>query len=138
MAGSARPENENQLLWLKNKGIKVLVSLNKEHPLDSEEVEALGFEYAFIPVRDLAAPTLEDIRRFVKFSDERLRQNKPVVVSCEAGIGRTGTMLAAYLVSQCWSPEEALKQVKEKRGSGVESLSQREAVFEYARMLGKY
>ena len=138
MAGSARPENENQLLWLKNKGIKVLVSLNKEHPLDSEEVEALGFEYAFIPVRDFTAPTLEDIRRFVKFSDERLRQNKPVVVSCEAGIGRTGTMLAAYLVSQCWSPEEALKQVKEKRGSGVESLSQREAVFEYARMLGKY
>lgn len=138
MAGSARPENENQLLWLKNKGIKALVSLNKEHPLDSEEVEALGFEYAFIPVRDFTAPTLEDIRRFVEFSDERLRQNKPVVVSCEAGIGRTGTMLAAYLVSQCWSPEEALKQVKEKRGAGVESLSQKESVFEYARLLGKY
>jgi protein-tyrosine phosphatase len=137
MAGSARPENENQLLWLKNKGIKAIVSLNKEHPLVREEVEAFGFEYVFIPIQDFAAPTLVDIRRFVEFSDEKLRQNKPVVVSCGAGIGRTGTMLAAYLVSQCLSPEEALEKVKEKRGAEVESMSQREAVFEYARLLGK-
>jgi atypical dual specificity phosphatase len=138
IAGSARPENESQLLWLKRKGIKVLVSLNKEHPLDQEEVKAFGFEYVFIPVHDFMAPTLEDIKRFVEFSNEKLSQNKPVAVSCEAGIGRTGTMLAAYLVSQCWSPEKALREVKEKRGSGVESLAQRQAVFEYARLLGKF
>ena len=137
LAGSARPENENQLLWLRSKGVRALVSLDKEHPLDPEEVEAFGFEYIFIPVQDFTAPKLEDIQRFVEFSNSRLRQNKPVVVSCEAGIGRTGTMLASYLVSQCWSPEKALERVKEKRGAGVESIAQREAVFEYARRLGK-
>jgi len=46
-------------------------------------------------------------------------------------------MLAAYLVSQCASPEEALKQIEERRGVGVESYAQREAIFEYARQNGK-
>jgi len=137
LAGSARPESEVQLRWLKNKGIKAVVCLNKERPLDEEEVKSLGFEYAFIPVRDFTAPTLEDIARFVGFANDMLRQNKPVVVCCEAGIGRTGTMLAAYLVSLCMSPEDALEQVREKRNAAVESHEQKEAVFDYARQMGK-
>jgi len=137
LAGSARPESEAQLRWLRNKGIRAIVCLNKERPLDTEEVRSLGFEYAFIPVQDFTAPTLEDIVRFVSFADEMIGQNKPVVVCCGAGIGRTGTMLAAYLVSQCCSAEEAVERVREKRGYGVEFYEQKEAVFEYARRMGK-
>jgi len=136
LAGSARPESERQLRWLKNKGIKAIVCLNKERPLEEEEVKRLGFEYVFIPVKDFSTPQLEDIREFVSFTNEMLRQNKSVMVCCGAGIGRTGTMLAAYLVSLCSSPEEALQSVKEKRGMGVESYAQKEAVFEYARQIG--
>jgi len=137
LAGSARPENEGQLRWLRNKGIEAIVCLNKERPLDEEEVKTLGFEYAFIPVKDFTAPRMEDIREFVDFTGKMLTQNTPVLVCCEVGIGRTGTMLASYLVSLCFSPEEALERVKEKRGIGVESYAQKEAVFEYARQLGK-
>lgn len=137
LAGCARPETETQLVWLRNKGVKAIVCLNQERPLDEEEVRSLGFEYTFIPIKDFAAPTLEDIVKFVTFTDDMLKQNKPVVVCCEAGIGRTGTMLAAYLVSQCRSPEEALEQIKEKRGIGVESYEQKHAVFEYTRQIGK-
>jgi len=138
LAGSARPENETQLRWLRNKGISALVCLNEERPLNEQEVKSLGFEYVFIPVKDFTAPRLEDIVEFVKFTDQLLGQNKSVVVCCEAGIGRTGTMLAAYLVSLCSSPEEALKLIKEKRGVGVESYEQKDAIFRYARKLGKW
>ncbi len=137
LAGSARPENVAQLRWLRNKGIRAIVCLNMERPLDEEEVKVLGFEYVFIPVKDFAAPKLEDIVRFVAFIRGMLGQNKPVVVCCGAGIGRTGTMLAAYLVGLCMSPEEALMEVEDKRGIGVESDAQREAVYEYARQMGK-
>jgi atypical dual specificity phosphatase len=137
LAGSARPENEAQLRWLRSTGIKALVCLNKERPLDDKQMRELGFEYLFLPVKDFTAPSQESMIEFVRFALEMIKHNVPVVVCCGAGIGRTGTMLAAYLVSRCFSPEEALKKVKVKRGVGVESCSQKEAVFEYARQLGK-
>ena len=137
MAGSARPENETQLKWLWNEGLRAIVCLNMERPLNDEQAKNLGFEYALIPVRDFSAPTIEHIHDFVNFVDRMLEQNHSVVVSCGAGIGRTGTMLAAYLVSKCYSPEKALEEVREKRGIGVESYVQREAIFRYARFIGK-
>jgi atypical dual specificity phosphatase len=137
LAGSARPDNEAQLKWLKTIGIRAIVCLNREHPLEDKQVMRLGFEYLFIPVRDFAAPTKEQIAEFVSFAREMIQQQRPVLICCGAGIGRTGTMLAAYLVSQCRTPEDALKQIQEKRGVGVESGSQRAAVLEYARYLGK-
>jgi len=133
LAGSARPENERQLRWLRDAGIRGIVCLNRERPLDDRQVRSLGFEYLFIPVKDFAAPKQEDIAEFIKFTNELIGRNLPVAVCCGAGIGRTGTMLAAYLVSQCASPEEALRQIEEKRGIGVESYAQREAIFEYHR-----
>jgi len=137
LAGSARPENESQLRWLRNSGIKSLVCLNKERPLDDKLVRELGFEYLHLPVKDFTAPTVDEIIEFVCFAQEMIGHNVPVVVCCGAGIGRTGTMLAAYLVSLCFSPEDALKEIEVKRGVGVESYAQREAIFEYARQIGK-
>lgn len=103
LAGSARPENEAQLRWLRNVGIKALVCLNKEHPLDDKQVRKLGFEYLFLPVKDFTAPTQANMIEFVRFTHEMIEQDMPIVVCCGAGIGRTSTMLAAYLVSLCFS-----------------------------------
>ncbi len=108
-----------------------------ERPLNDEQVKNHGFKYVFIPVRDFSAPTIEHILEFVNFVDRMLEQSNPVVICCGAGIGRTGTMLAAYLVSKCCSPEKALEEVREKRGIGVESYVQREAIFRYASFIGK-
>ena len=111
--------------------------MNKELPLEEKKVEAMHFEYRFIPVEDFSAPTIEDMKEFVEFVDEMIGQGMPVLACCGAGIGRTGTMLASYLVSKCLSPEDALKEVEAKRGFGVESYTQRAVVFEYARQIGK-
>ncbi len=133
LAGCARPRDDSELSWLWSKGIRAIVCLNKENPLIREIVEDRGFQYEFIPVRDFSAPSIEDMNRYIKFVKGVIDQGKPVVTCCEAGIGRTGTMLAVYLVNEGYPPRRALEEVRSKRRYGVEVEEQKEAVWRYAR-----
>ena len=63
--------------------------------------------------------------------DESLKKKSPVVVHCSAGLGRTGTMLASYLVQRGSNTAEALAQVRKRRPGSVETADQELAVCDY-------
>lgn len=79
-------------------GVKTVVDLRSddEFSADTEFVESLGLDLVRIPLRDGQSPTKAQVRRFLAVVE---RTNKKVFVNCGAGVGRTGTMAAAYLVS---------------------------------------
>ena len=135
-AGGEDPEADAwlspDLHRLKERGITAVVSLTSR-PLDQEAVEAAGFRYHHIPVQDFSAPTQEQIDRFVAFAREEIERDGKVVVHCFAGIGRTGTMLACYLVREGKTAEEAMREVRRVETAAIEVPSQEEAVREYAR-----
>ena len=135
LAGCARPRDDSELSWLWSHGIRAIVCLNKENPLIREIIEDRGFLYEFIPVRDFSAPSMNDMKKFIEFVTDMIGQAKPVVACCGAGIGRTGTMLAVYLVNEDYSPRRALDEVRSKRRYGVEVEEQKEAVWKYAKYL---
>jgi hypothetical protein len=58
-------------------------------------IEALGLRVVHLPIRDGQVPSEEQIARFIQ-----VVQNSPgtVLLHCGAGVGRTGSMAAAYLV----------------------------------------
>jgi atypical dual specificity phosphatase len=60
-----------------------------------------------------------------------LDRNMPVVVHCLAGLGRTGSILACYLVSMEMPANNAISSIREWRPGSIETLEQEAVVYEY-------
>ena len=133
IAGMAKPASSvYDFEFLKEKGLEAIVSLT-EYPLSEMLIEEFGFTVKHIPVRDFQAPTLEQIEDFVAFAKNARSEGKKLVVHCDAGIGRTGTMLACYLVSKGRNAADAIEEVRTKRPGSIETIEQEEIVLKFER-----
>jgi atypical dual specificity phosphatase len=134
LAGMAKPGRsaslKSDLAEIKAEGIKAVLSLTEE-PLDAAEMRALGLEYLHLPVEDFTTPSPEQIAAGVEFIDRMRKKGKPVAVHCYAGLGRTGAMLACYLVKEGLSAGEAIARLRMIRPDSVQTDSQVERIVLY-------
>lgn len=134
LAGLPRPgayrSVEEDLDFLRDAGIGLLVSLT-ERRVDPAAARERGIEILRITIIDFTAPTLEQQREFVAAVDESLAQGRPAGVHCAAGIGRTGTMLATYLVSTGMEARAAIDEVRRRRPASIQTAEQEDAVHAY-------
>ncbi|MFW5856451.1 MAG: fused DSP-PTPase phosphatase/NAD kinase-like protein, partial [Planctomycetota bacterium] len=94
------------LAFLRREGVGAVVSLTPKR-LDPDELALHELAGLHLPIPDFTAPTQAQIDRFVRFVDEQVAAGRAVVAHCGAGQGRTGTMLACYLVREGWTPDDA-------------------------------
>lgn len=120
--------------FLLSQGVGAVVSL-AERPTSQAVVASAKIRYLHLPVPDMEPPTPEQVDRFVEFVNAAGLEGLGAAVHCRAGLGRTGTMLACYLVTQGATAEEALEQVRRQRPGSVETESQEETVRLYTRSL---
>ena len=84
----------------------------------------------------MGVPTFEDLAHSIDFIHERIQNNEPVLVHCLAGMGRTGTILACYMIKyQKMSAEDAIQHIREKRHGSIQSFVQEEMIYQYAKAL---
>ena len=67
----------------------------------------------------------------------QFQMKDPWGVSGWARLGRTGIILACYLVSQGSNADRAIKEVRDKRPGSIEKEEQEKAIGAYASHMGK-
>lgn len=112
-----KPEVED-LQALKDKGIKAIVCLLEDGTI-VESYEKNGFEKLWLPIIDDKAPTIEQVEKLIQFMDEQDKKGNQVSIHCKGGRGRTGTMIASYLISKGSSFDEAMKLIDDKQPNAI-------------------
>jgi len=150
IAGSGRPGGESgrrgavparvtqaesldaDLDWLATQGIGAILSLTEE-PLPSEPLRQRGIVALHLPIPDQTAPTQQELLAALDFIDQQLVAGRGVLAHCRIGEGRTGAILAAYLIRQGATYEQALARLRAVRSTAISSPEQQAALAVFAR-----
>jgi atypical dual specificity phosphatase len=126
----AYPRRKAGLEALSRQGVQVIVNLH-ERAHGPARLQQYDMEEVHLPVRDFTAPTPEQLAHGVAEMERAIRAGKTVAVHCGGGLGRTGTLLACYLVSQGLSTVDAITRVRQLRPGSIETRDQMNAVLAY-------
>ncbi len=133
--GSA-PMAYAQLEALHAAGVDCILNLCAEF-CDLHWIEAgEGFETYYLPIPDEQAPDLAELEKALDWLDEAVYLGKKVLIHCRHGIGRTGTVLNAYLLRKGLGHKLAGKRLKPLR-SKPQNFPQWRFVRRYGKQSGK-
>jgi atypical dual specificity phosphatase len=136
LAGSGRPggtdvDLDDDLAWLRAQGIAAVLSLT-EAPLPAAALARRGLVGLHLPVPDLQPPSPEQLQVALGFIDEQRARGRAVLVHCLVGQGRTGTLLAAYLIRGGLAASEAIVALRRVCPDAIGAPTQSAALHEFA------
>ena len=120
LAASPLPANEAEILSLFAQGVRAILTLTERPITDRSGITPqlltkLGITSLHLPIDDFRAPTTQQVTHALGFIEQMQAENKPILVHCKVGQGRTGTLLHAYYLNKGWSLVDTQYRVSEKR-----------------------
>jgi hypothetical protein len=108
-ANPVMPETGRGLL--EAHGVKAVLNATEDRD-PSPALFGSGIEYVQFPFRDFSHNPMDEGKLWeaVQWIDERISHGKPVFIHCHAGIGRSGSLVVAYLLL-CKYPEKSFDAV---------------------------
>lgn len=130
LAGLAFPRMTCEYQYLLDNGIKHLVCLCERKPPNYDSCPDLQLHH--IKITDFTPPSPSQIDRFLSIVEEANSKGEGVGVHCMHGHGRTGTMLACYLVkTRKISGQDAIHEIRRLRPGSIETNAQEKAVVQF-------
>ncbi|AOL17134.1 protein phosphatase [Sulfolobus sp. A20] len=131
IGGSPIPYNEYEIEEWKRQGVKRVLVLPEDWEIEEawgdkeyyfDVLRSKGLEYIHVPITDGEAPTDDQFLIIMRWLNSKKVGN---LVHCVGGIGRTGTILASYLILfEGLDLEEALDEVRRVRPGAVQTYQQ--------------
>ena len=83
---------------------------------DTDFFSRKNISYLNIPVKDLAAPSQEQLTEAVRYIRKHINQGEKILVHCAKGRGRSATMICAYLAQTInKTPLQVMSEIKRIR-----------------------
>ncbi len=124
-------ELEHDLLALKKVGITHLVSLEEEINYPQELIDRHGFTHSHLPTVDMQPPSIAGSLQTISEIKAIIEGGGAVAVHCRAGLGRTGTLLACFLIEAGATVDMAITQVRNRDARMIQSRIQEEFITDF-------
>lgn len=119
---------EYDLSALRDVGVTVLVNLT-DRELPEEILAQYGIRSVQFKIEDRRAPPIMWIKMLLVQLDKLLAKGDVLAVHCLAGLGRTGTVLGAWLIKKGLTAEETLKRLRQIDAGYVQSKEQEDLLY---------
>lgn len=127
LAGTPLPgvffDEEYDLKALQRVGITDLISTT-QIPVSTDSLKKYNINGVSFPIKDMGIPELKEALKVCEHIDQAINEGGRVAVHCRAGLGRTGTVLALYLIWKNSDAMSALEKVRTIEPRWVQSKEQ--------------
>jgi protein tyrosine phosphatase (PTP) superfamily phosphohydrolase (DUF442 family) len=118
------------LRHLEERGVTAVVNMRDE--FDDAEADIAPPQYLYLPTIDDTPPTIAQLCQGVRFMRGVIKADGAVYVHCMLGVGRSVTMVAAYLVASGMTPHAAWKAIRRRRPFIQPTVGQEARLVEFA------
>ena len=131
IGGSQLPYTEDEIKEWKREGVKRVLVLPEDWEIEESwgsvdyyfsVLKSNGLDFLHVPIPDCGVPTDDQFTRIMRWL---LSDKKGNLVHCVGGLGRTGTILASYLIlTEDFDADRAIDEVRSVRPGAIQTYEQ--------------
>lgn len=120
LAAGSVPVDAKDILSLHDGGVRGILSLTERALTSFWEISAevfaeMDIKYFHVPIPDQHCPSEMQAGQILGIIRDMATEIRPMFIHCNAGVGRTGTILHLYYLSTGKSMEEAQALIRKRR-----------------------